>query len=211
MNNLSDTLIDKHSMQETYNQLEADAKTALNQAYSEEKIDNRKLAELKSIGQQMTFIKKMAEKEYYQIPIETDKGITNMNLTILRGTKDTGKVSVTIWSEQLGNVKADFTLKDKSLKGLISSDSRSGLEQLKKNAGEIEVAAAESSVTLKQLDYAVQRGDNDTYSYQNPNPGQNQSLQNAETERTLYRLAKAIVLTVRAAENSGSDNNRAVS
>ncbi len=204
LNELSDTISDKHSMQEIYSQLKADADAALNQSYSEEKIDSIKLAELKTIGQQMTFIKTLTEKEYYQIPVETEHGVTNINLTILRGTKDTGKVSVTIWSEQLGNVKAEFSLKEKILKGLITSDSRSGLEQLKMNAGEIEAAAAESEVTLKQLDFSHQRRENDTYSYQNQNVNENTSSMRVETERTLYRLAKAIVHTVRSAESSGS-------
>ncbi len=129
MSELSDTLIDKSSMNEAYEKLEANAKATLDRACSEEKIDGRKLAELKNIGQQMTFLRTLAGKEFYQIPIETDKGITNMNLTILRGTETSGKVSVTIWSEQLGNIKADFSLKEQTLKGFISCDNRNGLEE----------------------------------------------------------------------------------
>jgi hypothetical protein len=211
MNELSDTLIDKHSMEEAYNQMETDAKETLQRSYSEERIDSRRLAELKSLGQQMTFARKLAEKEYYQIPIETGRGITNMNLTILRGTEDSGKVSVTVRSEQLGNIKAEFTLKDRMLKGFISSDSRGGLEQLQKNAGELETAAAESSVTLKQLNFVVQHRDNDTYSYRNSSLEEGGTSRNTETERTLYRVAKAIIRTVRSAEDEGSDLNRTVS
>ena len=211
INDLSDKLSDKHSMVEAYTQLETDAKAALNQVYSEERIDSRKLAELKGIGQQMTFSRTLAEKEFYQIPIETDKGVTNMNLTILRGTQASGKVSVTIWSEQLGNVKADFSLKDNTLKGFISSDHRSGMEQLQKNSGEIVAVAEENAVTLKQLDFGFVRSNADYYSYQNPSTGENSSTTKADTERILYRLAKAIVQTVRLAENSGPEVDRAVS
>jgi hypothetical protein len=211
INELSDTLSDKHSMEEVYTQLETDAKAALNQSYSEEKIDSFKLAELKNIGQQMTFIKTLAEKEYYQIPVETDSGVTNMNLTILRGTKESGKVSVTIWSEQLGNVKADFSLKDRTFTGLITSDNRSGLEKLQKNAGKLTEAASECGATVKQLDYGIQRRDKDTYSYLNPDLGEGISSMKEETERTLYRLAKAVVQMVRSAENGRSEADLAVS
>ncbi|HWT74730.1 MAG TPA: DUF6240 domain-containing protein [Mobilitalea sp.] len=210
INDLSDTLIDKHSMEEAYSQLETDAKAALNQSYSEEKIDSRKLAELKSIGQQISFIRTLAEKEYYQIPIETEKGITNMNLTIQRGTQTSGKVSVTIHSEQLGNVKAEFTLKDKALQGYISSDDRSGLEQLQRSSGEIQTAAEESAVSLKQMDFVMQSKDNEAYSYPSPSLAENESSTNADTERTLYRIAKAVVYTVRSAEAS-SDKEQAAS
>ena len=211
INDLSDKLIDKHSMEEAYTQLETDAKAALNQSYSEEKIDSRKLAELKSIGQQMTFSKTLAQREYYQIPIETDKGVTNMNLTILRGTQTSGKVSVTIWSEQLGNVKAEFTLKDNILKGFIGSDNRGGLELLRENTAEIEAAAEENAIELKQMDFGVLKGNTDSYNYQNPSTGEDNSPTRADTERILYRVAKAIVQTVRSVVDSGSDADKAVS
>lgn len=209
LNELSDTLIDKQSMEEVFTQLEIDAKTALGQSYSEEKIDNRKLAELKSIGQQINFMRTLAEKEYYQIPIETNQGVTNMNLTILRGTQTSGKVSVTILSEQLGNIRAEFSLKDKTLKGYISSDNSSGLDQLQKNSEEIMTAAEESAVTVKQMDFVVQNRDLDIYT--NQNSGENDSSVNADTEKILYRIAKAIVRTVRSAEISSSEAERAVS
>ena len=210
-NDLSDNLIDKNSMQETYEQLETDAKSALVQACSGEKIDSQKLAELKSMGLQLTFAKKLAEKEFYQIPIETDKGITNMNLTIIRGTETSGKVSVSVASEQLGNIKAEVSLKDQTLKGYFSSDNREGLEKLQQCMGEIGNAAQDNNVTIKQMDFYVQRKDSDTYSYQNTDRETNEASVTNDTERILYRIAKAIVQTVRTAENIGSDINRAVS
>ena len=207
---LADTLIDKHSMKKIYEQLETDAKVALNQVYSEEKIDNRKLAELKSMGQQMTFLKRLAEKEFYQIPIETGSGVTNMNLTILRGTENSGRVSITIWSEQLGNLKADFSLKEQTLKGFISSDSKSGLEELQKNASEIEKVAEENSLTMKQMDFGILSRENDTYSYQKPENELQGTFRRADTEQVLYRLAKAIVQTVRLAEHSWAEKTQVI-
>lgn len=211
MKDLSDTLIDKHSMEEVYTKLEMDAKTALNQSYSEERIDSRKLAELKSLGQQISFLKTLSEKEFYQIPIETDRGITNMNLTILRGTQTSGKVSVTIWSEQLGNLKAELSLKDKNLKGYISSDNRNGLELLQNSSAVLLRTAEEEKVNIKQLDFVMQSKENDAYSYQNPTEVEDNLSDSSETERILYRIAKAVVQTVRSAEGSSSDMEQAVS
>lgn len=208
-NDLSDKLINKNSMQEAYEQLDTDAKSALVQACQGEKIDSRTLAELKSMGQQMTFIRTLAQKECYQIPIETDRGITNINLTILRGTQTSGKVTVSVGSEQLGNIKAEFTLKDQALKGYFSSDSREGLEQLQKSTAEIESAAGENNVTIKQMDFGL-RGENDSYSYLNSDNSGDGSVSN-DTERILYRIARAVVQTVRTAENNGLDFDRAVS
>ena len=205
LNDLSDTIYDMQSMNERYSQMEADAGAALKQIYSEGKLDRTTLAELKNIGQQMTFLKALAEKEYYVIPIETESGITNINLTILRGTQASGKAAVTVWSEQLGNIKADFDLKGKSLAGLITGDSRYGLEELKQYTDRLEEAAAESDVDIKQLDYCLQHKEADTYGYNTSNTADAASDRRGETERTLYRIAKAFIFTIRSAEKAAAE------
>lgn len=201
---IADTLIDKSSMNEAFEKLEKDARAALSRAYAGEIIDSKRLAELKNITTQMTFLKTLAGKEFYRIPIETESGITNINLTIIRGSEATGKVTVSLQSELLGNVKADLSLKDQTLNGFISSDSRSGLEELKRNAQGIGQAAEEDGITIKQLDFVMQRKGNETYNYQNPENEEKGALTKSDTEKKLYRLAKAMVLSVRAAENSAS-------
>ncbi len=211
MNDLSDKLIDKSSMQEAYEQLEADAKDSMSRVCAEEVIDSRRLAELKSISRQMTFMGVLADKEFYQIPIETESGITNLNLTILRGTNTAGKVSVHTMSKPLGNIKAEFSLKDQELKGFVSSDNRSGLELLQKNTGEIERAAQENNVKLGQIDFGVQHRENDSYIYQNPGREAGSATVTQDTERILYRIAKAVVETIRMAQSSESITDRAVS
>ncbi len=199
---VSDTLIDKSSMNEVYKSLEAQAKEALTQACSQETLDSSKLAELKNIGQQMTFLRNMASREFYQIPIETENGITNINLTILRGSGTTGRVSVTVWSKELGDIKAEFSLKERSLKGFIACDKRSGLKRLQGKAAEIETAAKESNIKLKQLDFGISGKEYERYSYQNPQDLGQSAGEELNTERALYRVAKAMVQTVRLAENS---------
>lgn len=204
INNISDTLIDKNSMEEVYRKLDEDAKAALKQSYSEEKIDSQKLAELKTLGQQINFLKVLSEKEFYQIPIETKQGVTNVNLTIVRGTQTSGKVAITMQSDRLGNLKAEFSLKGNNLKGYISSDNRSGLELLQENSEELIRAAEDATVNIKQLDYVLQHRDNETYSYHNSAKEDSNPSENRETERILYRIAKAVVQTVRTAEAASS-------
>lgn len=210
INDLSDTLNDKSSMQDAYEELNTDAKEAIVRACSEEVIDSKKLAELKSISSQLTFLKSLSEKEFYQIPIETSKGITNMNLTIVRGGDTSGKVSVNVWSQSLGNIKAEFSLRDQVLKGFISGDNRSGLLQLKENTGELENAAQASNITIKQLDFCMQSKESSIYSYQNPAQETKEDPLTYNTERILYRIAKAVVQSVRTAENNSSEAEQAV-
>ena len=202
LNEISDTIIDKSSMNEVYNNLEAQAKEALTRECSQEIIDSNRLAELRTIGKQLTFLRNMASKEFYQVPIETKNGITNMNLTILRGTETTGKVSVTVWSKELGDIKAELSLKEHMVKGYIACDNRNGLQRLQGKAEEIEKAARTSNLNLKQLDFAIIGKESENYNYQNPQDLGHSSNKDYSTERALYCLAKAIVQTVRLAENN---------
>ena len=208
---LSDTLIDKQTMLEKCEQLETEAKASLRTACMTGTIDSRRLAELKSTGQQLTFMKKLAEKEFYQIPIETNNKITNINLTILRGTEASGKVLVSLSSEKLGNIKAEFTLKEQALKGYITSDNRNGLESLQELTGDVEAAVEDYNVTVKQLDFGLQRKNSEAYSYQRLNREEQNAQVADDTEKILYRVAKATVQTIRRAESSKDNIEKAVS
>jgi hypothetical protein len=211
LKDLSDTIIDKSSMSEAYEKLEEKAKQMLEGACSEETLDSRRLAELRSTAMQMSFLRTMASREFYQIPIQTAKGITNVNLTILRGGESGGKVAVTVISEQLGDIKAEFSLKQQTLKGFISCDNQNGIEKLRAHISEIEKTAKDNNIILKQMDFGISNRENDTYSYQNPENGQHSSNRNNQTERMLYQIAKSIVQTVRLAEDSAAEVSRAVS
>jgi hypothetical protein len=198
---LTDTLIDKNSMQKAYEEFEQKAQAALEQAMGEEMIDSRMLAERKNIAQQMTFLKTLAEKEFYQIPIETGHGITNMNLTIIRGAQNAGKVNVTVWSDKIGNVRAELSLKKEKLNGYISCNDREGLEALQKASGIIGQMAEEDGLVLQKLDYVLQKKDVEGNIYPYSGKEEDHAEAGAEDERKLYRLAKALVLTVQAAES----------
>jgi hypothetical protein len=198
---LTDTLIDKNSMQKAYEEFEQKAQAALEQVMGEEIIDSRTLAERKNIAQQMTFLKTLAEKEFYRIPIETGHGITNMNLTIIRGAQNAGKVNVTVWSDKIGSVRAELSLKKKKLNGYISCNDREGLEALQKASGIIGQMAEEDGLVIQKLDYVLQKKDAEENIYPYSGKEEERAEAGAEAERKLYRLAKALVLTVQAAES----------
>lgn len=208
---LADKLIDSQSMEEAYKELETEVKELIGNEIQAERIDSKRLAELKSLGIQMSMAKTLAEREFYQIPLETKSGITNVNLTILRGTGVSGKVAVTVYSEKLGKVKAELSLKDKTLNGLIVCDSRNGLAILDGQMGAMEESLKEENIEIKHMDLCLQPRGNDNYIYQNKGTGSTEGNSSRETERLLYRIATVMVLTVRAAETAGEEGSAAAS
>lgn len=200
MEGLADTLIDKDSAQKTYNTMEAGLKEVIEQESQSERIDSLRLTELKSMGAQMLLMKTLAQREFYQIPIETSQGITNMNLTIIRGKESTGRVAVSLASEALGSVKVDISLKDRTLNGYIVSDSRMGAQLLTDRLQGIKAMLQEENITVKQLEVCYDRFAKDTYTYQQPDREGVGNLRDQEIERLLYRIARTVVLEVSAAE-----------
>ncbi len=204
LDKLTDTIIDKDSMEQTFEQLSREVSEVLRNESQSDRVDSLRLTELKRLGQQMTFMTSLAKKEFYQIPVETQNGVTTINLTVIRGTAATGKVSISLLSEKLGRIKADITLKDKTLNGYLACDSRRGVELLKENLQEWNTMLAEEKLTVKQLDICYERIVNDTYSYQKQDAMEESD--HPEQEKLLYRIAKCLVFTVSKAE--AADKNR---
>lgn len=203
MEGLADTLIDKDSAQMTYNKVEVGLKEVLEQESQSERIDSLRLTELKHMKSQMLLMKTLAQREFYQIPIETGQGITNMNLTIIRGKGSTGRVAVSLATEALGSVKADISLKDRTLNGYIASDSRMGAQLMTDNLQGIKSMLQEEDITVKQLEVCYDRFARDTYTYQQQEKEGVGNQRDPETERLLYRIARTVVLAVTAAETQG--------
>ncbi len=199
---LADTLIDKESMNETYEQLETEVKSMIESELLSDRIDAKRLFEFKHIGAQISLMKTLAKKEFYQIPIETTNGITNINLTVIRGTKKVGKVTVSLQSERLGKVKADLYLKDKEINGFIASDSRRGCELLQDVRQELSNRLEDDSMTMQHLEVCFSSVGKEPYSYQHPEDEDKKDNDNPEMERALYRLAKLMVNLIQKAEST---------
>ncbi len=208
---LADNLIDKDSINMTYEQLGTEAEKLFLKESLSERIDSKRLAELKELGAHMKLMKTLAAKEFYQIPVETQNGITGINLTIIRGTGSTGKVTVSLQSEALGRVKGDISLKDKLLNGYIASDSRRGAELLQENLPSVKEMLKEENITVKQLGVCYDRLVKDTYTYQKQEGEEQQASRNSETERLLYRIARGLVLTIGMAEAKAMADKTAAS
>lgn len=199
---LSDTIIDNKTMTNAYEQLEQEVKAVIENEAVGEHIDFKRLTGLKSMGMQMGFLRNLAKREFYQIPLEASGKITNINLTIIRGKETGGKVTVTLLSEKLGSIRAEASLKDSKLSGYIACDYIGSLKILESQTEPLISVAEEEDISIKQLNFCLQQAPDTIYTYQNsPDIEGDKS---PETERILYRLAKAMIHMVRLAEEADS-------
>ena len=192
----TDKVFDKEILEEAYREMEEDISQSLYNKIFTGTLDSKRLAEIKNIQMQLPFTRKLAEREIYQIPIMTEDGLSNINLTILREKEKAGRISVTMESQTLGNIRAELSLKDDHLNGYIGSDNREGLDILQNNLLGLNEAAKEGQIGLGRIDFSLITGNgfsnlNKIYSKE-----EIESPQSKVTERQLYLLAQGLVKTI---------------
>lgn len=111
-----------------YENLEKQVNQIVSDLYSDHNISSESLNQLQRISNGVTFLKNLASKESYEIPILIGEKITNVNVTILKNTTEKGKLKLHLNSNQLGNITASFQVEGDQVKGLITCDNYEGLD-----------------------------------------------------------------------------------
>lgn len=192
----ADGLEDAQTMQEKYNALEYKVENMLNKAYKKQEITSKDIKALRLFSNTITLAKTLSKEQSYEIPIVTDERITNIKLTIVSDTKDTGKIQIKMHSEKLGKMNAEFVLKENELKGFLLCDTKEGLENIKKGEGEFESRLEQQGITIKQINYGIETKSMDAYKKQN-----NKDNEVVDT-KALYQAAKAFVQTISVLERT---------
>ena len=198
--NFTDKLIDSQTMEEAYAGLEEVVRDSLEDMCLQGQADSTVIDSYVSLRQQLGFLRMLAAREFYRVPVLTKRGITDVNLTIVRRAQSFGELMLTTSSESLGNIKAELVLKADELSGYISCDNREGLDRLRSSIAGLNEAALENNVSIGKLDYVLIKKDAAAI---NPRQAPDQNVpKNPDTERILYSLAKALLNVISQAEGN---------
>ena len=89
------------------------------------------LRDMRLWRQQIALGTRMAKDEHYAIPVLVGDELTNVQLKIVRGKEERGRVDVLFETPKLGKVAARFQVQEDSVKGYVVSDSDRTIEELK--------------------------------------------------------------------------------
>lgn len=129
----------------------------LARSYSAPDISSDELLQLKMLGRGIQLNGMMVGRRSYDIPIVTGDTITNMNVTILTGSADKGKVQVYIDntkdqdSVDSVSISAEFRMSGSDLKGLIMCGNRANYETVKEHGKGLEKSFKEAGFTVKNI------------------------------------------------------------
>ena len=96
-----------------------------------EEVTSRDLRNIKIMRQQIALGTRMAKEEHYAIPVLVADELTNVQLKIVRGKEEKGRVDVLFETPKLGKVAARFQVQGDFVKGYAVSDSNRTIEELR--------------------------------------------------------------------------------
>ncbi len=161
---LYESMTDEEPMKEAYERLSRTYADILERAaYGEDSTGKIDLKEIGSLYKQVAFNAGMAKEESYEVPVRIDGEITSINLKIVHGREESGKVMLSMETEIYGKVAAQFGISagrsgEYHLSGYVSCGSRDGLERLENMGEELKKALEQSDIKIINLSFVYNSG-----------------------------------------------------
>lgn len=200
-------------MIEQYSMLEQNVESIITQLYDNPLITSKDIKTLQRISNGMAFLNNLATRESYEIPLAIGEKVTNVNVTIVRNTEETGKVNIGITSESLGKVTINFSIKKEGLKCFITCDNRNGLDTLKSYEETMKQSILQAGIEIKQMNYGIESKTKSISNMKTSNPflqgdktfiGKSQPSNEAQEVKTpteiLYKTAKTFLIQISTIE-----------
>lgn len=161
----------------------------LAKSYEQSDITIEDLKQLKQLSRGMHFIGAIRQEKSYDIPIRTEDGITSLNLTIIRGAKESGKIQISMEDEVFGDVSIEFKVSQDTVQGLILCDQRQGFEMLKDQREALENNLIQAGYQVRDISYGMD--------FKSRNEMLKEKITQGQADiGSLYRVSKILVRSV---------------
>lgn len=127
----------------------------LTKSYQQADISFEDLSKLKLLGQGIRLEGALRQSKSYDIPIQTGDGITSLNLTLIHGVEESGRIQISMENETFGNIAVDVKVSGSSLKGLVLCDRRQGFEALQSQNEALTAELETAGYQVKNISYGM--------------------------------------------------------
>ena len=189
-----DRMTDTDSAVEAYDNMRESFAQMIEEA-QEDAVSYVDLKTLQSCSRQLALAGSLARSENYQIPVEVDGEWTAINLKVLHGTEEEGRVTASMETAAYGRVTARFSVKDHTVSGYIVCDTAAGTDRLRQRESllteQLSPALQTAGEPLKAGTISILQG---TDSHEEE-PAEAAKAQDAGVQTAdLYRIAKAFIV-----------------
>lgn len=177
----------EETMEKNCEQAEKIMQEVLTESYESADINFEELQHLQQIGRGLKLQVAFRKSRSYEIPIRTGDTITSLNLTIIRGADETGKVQISMEDETFGSISLDFKVTGEgSVKGLVLCSERQGFEALRSQQETWEEGIQDAGFSVKNISYGMD--------FKSRNELLDESSEATGTDTAkLYQLSKVLV------------------
>lgn len=189
-----ESLSDTKQAQVTYQEIISEANKAVESMMYESVNSHIDVKAAKALYKGLALAGNLATEENYEVPMNIKGEITSVNLKIYHNASQTGKVSVTLDTEKLGKVAAEFDVTANRVSGMVvyeNQANKADLEQLDQQIRDELTANGEKQVSISLVH---------TRSVDLNKFGQDRVSDNAEAKTStseLYQTAKAFLTALK--------------
>lgn len=183
---LPESIDSQEELEEQCQKAERFMQQVLSKSKESADISSEDLKYLRLLGQGLRLQEHLMKRQSYEIPILTGDTVTTINLTILRGEEQTGRIQLNMEHEDFGRMSGEMQVQGGQIKGLILCDDRVGFDALKEQGTTLAEKLERTGFSVKNISYGMDyrsRGEMDVQ-------------QTSETDvdtKSLYRIAKVLV------------------
>ena len=194
----ANNLTDKSSAVSAYQELIGEAVSAVgNMVHTSDNIVDVKAAQMLYKG--LSLAGNLAREENYELPVNIKGELTSINLKIYHNSSQMGKVTVTMDTDTLGKVAADFDISEEKISGMIAYDKKTSGQDIKilqDNLQEQFSKAQQESGQNKKISISLA----ETKTLDLNRFGQDRDVEESEklSTRELYQTAKAFITALKS-------------
>ena len=193
MDSVWESIDEPEQLQDKFAEMERKAEEVLQREYAAPDISSEDIRTLRLLGKAIALTGSMSRQEHYEIPMKTGDSITNVSLTIRKGSGEKGKLQISMISEKYGRIEVEATIKKQAINGVILCESKEGLNKLNGCKKQLQDELKEIGVTVKQLSTAISEKALERL--------RSSEETNSQTDTSLlYKTAKVIIRQLRAVE-----------
>lgn len=186
LDELPEAIETPESLQEKCMEAEKFMQEILTKSQETADITSEDLKHLKLLGQSLRLQQVLTRRQSYEIPIRTGDTVTTINLTILHGGEERGKVQINMEESGLGRVSGELQLQGEQIKGLILCDDRVGFDALMEQGMTLTERLETIGYSVKNISYGMD------YKTRSELSGPVLSEEQTDTAK-LYQIAKILV------------------
>lgn len=155
-------------------------------------MENRQALDVKAMStlyKQMSFLGSMAREENYEIPARIGDTLTSINLKIIHNSELESKAAISLETETLGKVAAEFKMSGGKLEGLCICSSEEGTAFLKEGKELLENKLSEENIPAGEIYFAESK----TLNLTEFSLKQSHGRQEGADAGILYKSARAFI------------------